>query len=61
MFNKIKKWFKEQNWLFIVLMILMVILIVSILLTAIFYIWAFMTYKDTPISELPWWVLWMLH
>ena len=60
MFSRIKKWSKEQEWGVIVLMILMIVVVISALVTMGVYIWAFVTYKDTPISEVPWWVIWLL-
>ena len=61
MISKIKKWFKEQEWGAIVCIILMIVVIISALAAIGFYIWAFVTYKDTPLAELPWWVLWILR
>lgn len=61
MLSRIKMWFKEQEWGVIVLIILMIVVIISALVTMGVYIWAFVTYKDTPLAEIPGWVLWILH
>lgn len=61
MFSRIKKWFKEQEWGVIACMILMIVVIISALAAIGFYIWALVTYKDTPLAEIPGWVLWILR
>ena len=58
--KKIKDKLKNINWFSILIVILAVIAIICALSTIILYIWAFMTYKDTPISEIPGWIIWIL-
>ena len=60
MLKKIKDKLKNINWFGILIVILAVIGIICALSTIILYIWAFMTYKDTPISEIPGWIIWIL-
>ena len=59
--SRIKKWFKKQNWGVSIFVILMIVAIIAALVTISFYIWAFETYKDTPLAEIPEWVIWILH
>lgn len=61
MFSRIKKWFKEQEWGVIICIILMIVVIIVALAAIGLYIWAFVTYKDTPLAEIPGWVLWILR
>ena len=53
--KKVKEWFK-YNWLYVLIGMLAVLTILFI----IFEIWVFVTYKDTPIKDIPYWVLWFL-
>lgn len=60
MFNRIKNWFKEQSWSVIIIVILMIIVVISALVMMGFYIWALITYGNTPLAEIPGWVIWIL-
>lgn len=44
----------------IILYVLLGILIVFVLSLMVLNIYAFIAYKDVPITELPWWVIWLL-
>lgn len=41
--------------------VLLILMIVGVAAYAIFCIWAFFTYADTPIAELPAWVWWIMQ
>lgn len=46
--------------LWVILIILIIFLIIFVLSLIILNIYAFVVYKDTPISEIPWWVVWLI-
>lgn len=53
--KKVKEWFK-YNWIYALIGILGVLTISFI----IFEVWVFITYKDVPLKDLPYWVIWFL-
>lgn len=46
----------EEKWLYIVIIIFSILFLTM----AVFEIWIFVTYKDTPIKDVPYWVWWFL-
>lgn len=60
MLKNIKDKLKKINWFSILIVILAVMAILCALSTVILYIWAIITYKDVPASEIPGWIIWIL-
>ena len=60
MLKNIKDKLKNINWFSILIVILAVMAILCALSTVILYIWAIITYKDVPASEIPGWIIWIL-
>lgn len=60
MLKNIKDKLKKINWFSILIIILAVMVILCALSTVILYIWAIITYKDVPASEIPGWIIWIL-
>lgn len=52
---------RKNKVLNIILWVTLIILIAVALSLIILNIYAFVVYKDTPISELPWWVIWLIR
>lgn len=60
MLKNIKDKLKKINWFSILIVILAVMAILCALSTVMLYIWAIITYKDVPASEIPGWIIWIL-
>ena len=60
MLKKIKDKFKDINLFSILIIILTIIVVICALSTVVLYIWAIITYKDVPASEIPGWIIWIL-
>lgn len=50
-----KKWFKN-HWVALLVVFLVLCLVGLLILQA----WAFITYKDVPLKDVPFWVSWLL-